>query len=455
MDNDYKNGKRVLIVDDDETSREAVSRVLTKVNYQVVGAESVEEAKRIIENTSVDLVITDLVMPRGDGMDVLKFAKEKDPSIGVIILTGYGTIENTVKAMKQGADNYLTKPINFEELRLVVRGIVEKQNLIAENLALKRRLDEKYSFHNLVGGTPQMQSIFDKIAQIAPSNANILIQGESGTGKGLIANAIHQNSFRKNGPFISLNCAALSEGVIESELFGHEKGAFTGAINQRRGKFELANGGTLFLDEVAEIPPSTQVKLLNVLEERTFSRVGGEKPISVDFRLIAATNKNLEKAVEAKEFREDLYYRLKVVTTSVPPLRERKEDIPMLISTFINQANQDNHKALKGISKEALEVLMRYHWPGNVRELKNTIESMVVLSTKDILEAFDIPPNIRHSAPDKAGLDIRVGMSLKDIERETIRRTLSEVGGARDKAAKMLDISVRTLYRKINEYGLS
>ena len=455
MDNVHKNGKQILIVDDDETSREAVSTILTKVNYQVVGAESVDQAKSILEDTEVDLVITDLVMPQGDGIEVLKYAKDNNPSIGVIILTGHGTIENTVKAMQHGADNYLTKPINFEELRLVVKGIVEKQDLIAENLALKKRLDEKYSFPNLVGKTHGMQVVFDKIVQVAPSNASILIQGESGTGKGLIANAIHQNSLRKNGPFISLNCAALSEGVLESELFGHEKGAFTGAVGQRKGKFELANNGTILLDEVGEVPLSTQVKLLNVLEERSFTRVGGEKEISVDFRLITATNKNLEEAVEAKQFREDFYYRLKVVTISVPPLRERKDDIPMLISTFINRSNQDNHKEIKGISKEASELLLRYYWPGNVRELQNAIESMVVLSSKDVLEPSDIPSNIVDSTPGKESLDIKVGMSLRDIERETIRRTLSEVGGARDKAAKMLDISVRTLYRKLNEYGLS
>jgi len=449
-----KSDKTVLVIDDEERSREAIAEFLRSSGYRVSCAGSFDQAMGLLSEAKFNVVVTDLVMPGGDGMGVLKHVKRADPSVGVILATGYGTVENAVSAMREGADHYLIKPINLKELRITVERIIERQTLLAENLALKRRLNDKYSLPNLIGNSAPIQNIIDKINQIAASTANILLAGESGTGKGVIANIIHQNSPRSDGPFVSLNCAALSEGVLESELFGHERGAFTGAVSQKKGRFELADGGTLFLDEVSEIPPTVQVKLLNVLEEREFMRVGGERRIRVDIRLIAATNKDLDGLVDERKFREDLYYRLQVVTIYIPSLRQRRDDIPLLASRFIEASSLTNNRKVKGISKEAMDVLMRYDWPGNVRELKNTVESMVILTTKDRLDVSDIPERIVKATGEKKDFEIRSGMSLQEIEREVILKTLRDSGYIRERAAEVLKISTRTLYRKIKEYDL-
>ena len=449
-----KRDKRVLVIDDEERSRDAMAEFLESSGYRVSCAESFDQAVGILADDRVNVVVTDLKMPNGDGMSVLKHVKEIDRSVGVILATGYGTVENAVSAMREGADHYLIKPINLKELRISVDRIIERQTLLAENLALKKRLNDKYSFPNLIGNSTSIQDIIDKINQIAASSANILLTGESGTGKGVVANIIHQNSPRHEGPFVSLNCAALSQGVLESELFGHERGAFSGAVSQKKGRFELADGGTLFLDEVSEIPAAVQVKLLNVLEEREFMRVGGEREIRVDIRLLAATNKDLERLVAEKKFRDDLYYRLQVVTMSIPPLRERREDIPLLVSHFIGESSHANDRSIDGISKEAMDMLIRYDWPGNVRELKNTVESMVILTTKDNLEVSDIPERTLRATGEKKDFEIRSGMSLQEIEREVICKTLKDNGYIRERTAEVLEISTRTLYRKIKEYGL-
>lgn len=449
-----KDDNTVLVIDDDESSREAIAQFLETSGYAVSCAGSFTQAMGILAQEGVKVVVTDLVMPNGDGMSVLKHVKGTDASVGVILATGYGTVENAVSAMREGADHYLIKPINLKELRITIERIIERQTLLAENLDLKKRLNDKYSIPNLIGNSIPIQDITDKINQIASSNANILLTGESGTGKGVVANIIHQNSPRHEGAFVSLNCAALSEGILESELFGHERGAFSGAVSQKKGRFELADGGTLFLDEVSEIPAAVQVKLLNVLEEREFMRVGGERQIRVDIRLIAATNKDLERLVTQNKFREDLYYRLQVVIMSIPPLRQRREDIPLLVSHFIGESSRSNNRKINGLSKEAMDMLTRYDWPGNVRELKNTVESMVILATADSLDVADIPERTLKATGEKIDFEIKSGMSLEEIEREAICKTLEDNDYVRERTAEILGISTRTLYRKIKEYSL-
>ncbi|MGD8717423.1 MAG: sigma-54 dependent transcriptional regulator [Candidatus Zixiibacteriota bacterium] len=448
-------GTSILVVDDHRAAAEGLAELLRADGYDTYVAFDVVAALKILEDEVVDVVIADMVIPGIDGLDFLMMGREKWPAVPFIILTGHGTIENAVEATRRGAYEYLLKPIDPERLARVVEKALEKRKLELENLELKSRLFEKYSFDRIIGRSKPMQEIYELITRIAPTNATVLIYGESGTGKELIADSVHYNSRRRDQPLVKLNCAALAEGVLESELFGHEKGAFTGAVKQHRGRFERADGGTLFLDEVSQIPLPTQVKLLRVLEDGVFQRVGGSENIQADVRLIAATNVPLEDVVAAGTFREDLYYRLKVVTVDVPPLRERAEDIPLLVNAFIREFNEKNHLAIEGVDDDVIWLFRAYQWPGNVRELRNVVESMAVMSRTHRLTREDIPPNVRRSVEEVKADGVRVGMKLADAERYLIEATLKEVGGNRTRAAKVLGIGLRTLQRKLKSYGVN
>jgi DNA-binding NtrC family response regulator len=371
------------------------------------------------------------------------------------MITAFSSIQTAIDAMKKGADDYLTKPVNIEELELILKKIWEKRLLILQNKELKQKLHDKYSFSGIIGNTPEIQLIFKTITEIAPTEATVLIYGETGTGKELIANAIHYNSDRKDKPFITLHCASLSEGVLESELFGHEKGAFTGAISQRRGRFELANGGSLFLDEVGEMNSHIQIKLLRVLETGKFERVGGEKTLESDVRIIAATNRDLEKEIKEGRFREDLYYRLNVINLKLPSLRERKEDIGLLIDNFLIKYSKKNRKNIKGITPQSAKLLYNYDWPGNVRELENTIERAVVMAKNEYVEPNNLPSNINVNTKKSRKETFRIpsGATMKEIEKKVILETLQTTNGSKSKAAKILDISTRKIEYKIKEWS--
>ena len=446
----------ILIIDDEANHATAMEEALGKFGSKILKATSGKEGLDLLDSKHVDVVITDLKLPDTNGLDVLLAAKQKHPDVEVIAVTGYPDIQTAVDAMQKGATTYLVKPVNLTELRTVVEKALQGQRLARRNLDLERQLDERFGFQGIIGTGPLMARIFEIVRQIAPTNVTVLITGESGTGKELLAKAIHNNSPRKNSNFVALSCAALSESLLESELFGHEKGAFTGAGAQRKGRFEYANHGTLFLDEVGDMPMPTQVKLLRVIEAREIMRVGSNETIRVDVRLLAATNQELEKLVKEGRFREDLYFRLNVVNITLPPLRDRREDIPLLMDAFIRDFNFMHGKRIGGITADARAVLSRYNWPGNVRELKNCIESMVVVSRHDMLDMDDLPGNIRSkelalAAPTVGTL---AGMSLEDAERELIRQTLALTRGNRQETAKILRIGERTLYRKLERYGL-
>jgi DNA-binding NtrC family response regulator len=444
----------ILVVDDHRASADGLAELLRADGFETFVAFDVVSGLSILEEQAVDVVIADLVIPGMDGLDFLMAVRERWPALPFVILTGHGTIESAVDATRRGAYEYLTKPIDPERLARVVEKALEKRKLELENIDLRTRLYEKYSFDRLIGRSKPMQEIYGLIARIAPTNATVLIYGESGSGKELIADSIHYNSRRRDGPLVKLNCAALAEGVLESELFGHEKGAFTGAVRRHRGRFEQADGGTLFLDEISEIPAATQVTLLRVLEDGVFRRVGGDEDVRADVRVIAATNERLEAAVAAGKFREDLYYRLKVVTIDVPPLRERAEDIPLLVNAFIREFNEKNHLDVEGVDDDVIWLFRAYGWPGNVRELRNVIESMAVMSRTNRLSREDIPPNVRRSVEEVKADGVRVGMKLADAERYLIEATLKEMGGNRTRAAKVLGIGLRTLQRKLKSYGV-
>ncbi|MFH1024867.1 MAG: sigma-54 dependent transcriptional regulator [Planctomycetota bacterium] len=445
----------ILVIDDEPAHAEAMAEGLERSGYAMATATGGTEALERLEKEDFDVVVTDLVLKEGDGMAVLREAKKRDPAIEVILVTAHGTVETAVRAMQEGAATYLTKPINLDELRTVVAKVIEKQSLVRTNEELRRELDRRYDFPGIIGNTPAMQRSFDIIHQVAGTNASILITGESGTGKELIARAIHLHSKRKNFPFVPLNCAALSEGVLESELFGHVKGSFTGAALDRKGRFEHANRGTLFLDEVGDMPLATQVKFLRVLEDGEVMKVGSNTAVTVDIRLIAATNQDLEAAIRAGKFREDLYFRLKVVTIPMSPLRERRGDIPFLVDHFVREFAKAHEKIIEGVSPAVRKLFNEYPWPGNVRELKNTVESMVLLTKDAILDKDDIPNEILSRPPSKEeSLGALAGISLAEAEKHLIRSTLALVNGKRAEAAKMLGIGERTLYRKIKEYDV-
>lgn len=441
--------KTILVVEDDSKVGESIRLLLKKKGYDLFLAPNGKEALSIFRQEAIDLVITDLVMPKMDGIELLGEVKRLRPETEVIVISAQGTIEKAVQAMKLGAFDFIEKPINPRVISLVVERALEKQTLVLQNRDLRSRLEDRFHLKNIIGRSEKMVKIFELIQHIAPYDSSVLIIGESGTGKELIANAIHYNSPRATLPFVKVSCASLSEGIIESELFGHEKGSFTGAIASRKGRFEMAHPGTLFLDEVEDIPHSTQIKLLRVLQEGEFERVGGNKTIRVNIRVIAASNRDLQEVVKNGLFREDLYYRLNVVNIKLPPLRERKEDIPFLVNFFIDRFNQKYKMKVKGISQRAMNLLMDYEWSGNVRELENTIESILVIHSPEVIDLQHLPPEIRESKEKPEVISIRVGTRLEEVEKELLIQTLKATRGNKRKAAELLGINVRTIHRKM------
>ena len=443
--------KVILIVEDDPTVGESLCLLFKKKGYDMLLASNGKEALHLFRQRVVDLVITDVVMPKMDGIELLVAIKGLRPETEVIVISAQGTIEKAVQAMKLGAFDFIEKPINPRVISLLVERALEKQTLILQNRDLRSRLEEKFHFKNIVGRSEKMVRVFELIRHIAPYDSSVLIIGESGTGKELIANAIHYNSPRASMPFIKVSCASLSEGIIESELFGHEKGAFTGAIASRKGRFELAHQGTLFLDEVEDIPPATQIKLLRVLQEGEFERVGGNRTIKVNLRIIAASNRDLQEAVKGGAFREDLYYRLNVVNIKLPPLRDRKDDIPFLANFFTEKYNKKYHLKVKGISQKAMNLLTDYEWTGNVRELENTIESVLVINSPGVIDVQHLSQEIRDFKERPEMIPIKIGTPLEEVEKEMLIQTLKATKGNKRKAARLLGINVRTIHRKIEE----
>lgn len=440
----------ILIVDDDIPSLKAMKKALVSEGHRILGATNGKDALEQIRHETIHLLLTDLRMPEIGGMKLIEIARKRNPDLSIVVITGFGSIESAVEAMKRGVDDYLTKPINITELRILVSNALKKQDLEIENRELRQELTVKYGFPEIIGHSVKMHQVTELVSRIAPTSATVLITGESGTGKELIARAIHKNSPRKDKTLLALNCSALSNTLIESELFGYERGAFTGAQEMRKGKFEICDGGTLFLDEIGELDSSTQVKLLRILEEKEFMRVGGTRMIKVDVRLVAATNRDLEKAVSEREFRKDLYYRLKVIEIKTPSLRERREDIPLLVEAFIKEFNKKYNRKIQGISPEAVNILLELDYPGNIRELKNLIESTVILSREERIGPLDLPvPTKERRDGNEEDINIHIGMTMEDVEREVIRQTLVKVEGNRTKAAAVLKIGLRTLQRKI------
>jgi two-component system response regulator HydG len=454
---------QVLVVDNDPGHAEAMADSLRSVGFACTIATGGREAISLLESTTFEIVVSDLKMPDVGGLEVLAKCKELQPDAELILVTGHGTIESAVEAMQRGAFNYLLKPLDLKQLRAVVENAARSQYLRRANAELHRRLDERFGFEGVIGNSPQMQDVITKLQRIAPTDATVLIQGDTGTGKELVAKAIHQNSPRKKRPFVALNCAALSEHILESELFGHIRGAFTDASADRQGKFEYADGGTLFLDEVGDMPIPTQIKLLRVLESHEITRVGSNQPIKVNVRILSATNRDLGKAIADGTFREDLYHRLKVVTINLPRLADRREDIPLLVDYFVKEHSRRHQKTVRGISTAARRRLLAFDWPGNVRQLRNVIESMVVVDIDEVLDLDDLPDELAPhdgetavaTAAGSDGLHQLVGKSMAEIERLFIEETLKITAGNREEAATMLGIGERTLYRKIKEYGLT
>ncbi|MCA9410504.1 MAG: sigma-54-dependent Fis family transcriptional regulator [Candidatus Omnitrophica bacterium] len=447
----------ILVVDDEKNAREGLAQALDgSFGKDAINVETAEDgmaAMRRLSEKAFDLMIADIKMPNLDGMELLKRSREKQPTLEVLMLTGHGTIEMAVEAMRLGAKDYLQKPVNLDELELVVRRILDQQKLLSENEYLRTKLREKNGYQELIGSSPAMKKLFEKIEQVAVTKATVLITGESGTGKELVAEAIHHLSPRKDQPLVKVNCSALNENLLESELFGHERGAFTGAIRQRKGRFELADKGTIFLDEIGELSLDVQVKLLRILEEKEFERVGGNQTIRVDTRLIFATNADLEEKVKEGAFREDFYFRLKVVTLHNPPLRERKEDVRPLAEYFVRQFSLENGKKPMEIEESAIEVMKNYDWPGNVRELRNLIEHMVLLRDDSPITATDLRDYLNVASPSE-GVSLPMGVPLADVEKEYILKTLEAHEGNRTRAAESLGIGRRTLIRKLADYGL-
>ncbi len=454
---------RVLIVDDDEAHAQAVAESLERIRCDCTVATSGRRGSTLIESENFDVVVTDMKMDEVDGLAILGKTKEELPDAEVIVVTGHGSINSAVTAMQHGAYTYLPKPIDINELRTAVEKASTRLRLIRRNVELSRRLDEKFGFEGVVGTSPQMQKVIESLKFLAPTDSTVLIQGASGTGKELVARALHQNSPRKSKPFVPLNISALPDSILESELFGHEPGAFTGALGKRIGKFEYANGGTLFLDEVGEMPTETQIKLLRVLEDRKITRLGANEEIQVNVRLVAATNADLKKLVETGKFRTDLFYRLTVVNIFLPPLRERRGDIPLLMEHFRSELSERTNKEVQGFSRQARQALMAYDWPGNIRQLRNAVERMLVLDIDGLLDVDDLPEDIAALGAETGdgrgfdaatGADTLIGKSLGEVEKYYIQRTLELTGGKREEAASMLGIGERTLYRKIKEFGL-
>jgi len=446
---------RIVVIDDEVNAATALETLLKEDGYEVACANDAKAGLGLIEQIDADVVLTDLRMPGMDGLELLKHIKQARPQTMVILMTAFGTVKNAVRAMKTGAEDYLAKPLDLEELEVVVERAIEKKHLLEETRILRERVAEKYRFENILGESPDMLHAFKAIRQVASSSASVLLLGESGTGKELFAQALHQASPRRNRPFIKVACAALPETLLESELFGHEKGSFTGAIATRPGRFEAADGGTLFLDEIGDISLTVQVKLLRFLEEREFERVGGNKTFKVDVRIVSATHRDLTKKIADGSFREDLYYRLNVVEIRIPALRERPADLPVLAQHFLKKYALQNAKDVRSFSDEAMSLLLRHPWPGNVRQLENAIERAVVLTEQPVLNVSHFPTlrgalePAEHPAP--SGITIP-GSSLALIEREAILRTVESVGGSTSRAAKILGISPRKIQYKLKDY---
>ena len=445
---------RILIVDDEANARSALAELLREEGYSVETAADGFKALPKLDEFAPDVVVTDLKMPGLDGLGLMHKALAQDADRAVIIMTAYGAIETAVAAMRAGAADYLSKPINFDELMLVVERALERRRLRQEAGLLRQRLTQRHRIPNIIGGSPVMQAVFDTVLQVAPSRASVLVTGESGTGKELVAAALHEHSSRASGPFVKLHCAALTETLLESELFGHERGAFTGALTRRDGRFQQADRGTLFLDEIGEISPSVQIKLLRFLQEHEFERVGGNQTIKVDVRIVAATNRNLRERIQQGLFREDLYYRLNVISIEMPSLRQRVSDIALLAQHFLAKYAHENRKTVTAFSDEAMDKLMRYPWPGNVRELENAIERAVITCRGETLRPEDIAVTLAPADTKKLASDYPAvpGTSLSDLERFAILKTLEHTGGSTSRAAEILGISPRKIQYKLQAY---
>lgn len=440
----------ILVIDDEENIRNGLVSNFEMEDYNVKTAKNGKEGLSLVAKGDIDLVVTDLKMDGISGEEVLRRITTETPGIPVIVLTGHGSIDAAVDAMKNGAYDFLTKPLNLDQLNMIAKRALENRELSLQHTMLKKELSDATSFDKMIGKSNEMRRLFELVKKAAPSRASVLITGESGVGKELVADAIHNLSPRKDKAFIKVHCAALSESLLESELFGHEKGSFTGADSMKKGRFELAHGGTIFLDEIGEINQTTQVKLLRVLQERKFERVGGEETIEVDVRVVAATNKNLEEEVKAGRFREDLYYRLNVVHLHVPPLRERKDDIPLLIDSFVKKFSGENGKQIKGFENRARQALYKYDWPGNIRQLQNCIESAVVMCSGSEISLEDLPPTISEFSGEE-NISVPMGISLEEAEKIIIRGNLAFNKGNKTKTAEILGIERKTLSKKIGE----
>ncbi|AEB08221.1 sigma-54-dependent transcriptional regulator [Desulfobacca acetoxidans] len=451
----------ILVVDDEKNYLLVMETLLAGAGYEVFTADSGETALELTRRNDLDLVVTDMKMPRMSGIELLEQLKQVYPDLPVIMMTAYGTVEKAVEAMKKGAFDYILKPFKNEEILLTIAKALELRHLLTENRRLRHDLEQRHRFDNIVGNSKAMQSIFAVVEKVAQTRATVLISGESGTGKELIARAIHHRSPRNQGPFISVNCGALTETLLESELFGHEKGAFTHAVAMRKGRFELAEGGTLFLDEVAEMSPGLQVKLLRVLQEMEFERVGGSRTIRVDVRVVAASNRDLKTEVGAGNFREDLFYRLNVVHLAIPPLRQRTDDIPLLVTHFMQKFARVNNRGDIRLDPEVMKILLRYPWPGNVRELENVIERAVILCSGDTITIADLPPNVAEAPETEFNIDLLVPQhiplpeALDTIEQLMIRRALNQSGYVQVRAAELLGITKSLLQYKLKKYQIT
>jgi len=451
----------ILLVDDEEPIREAMLLLLKAADYRITACASGQEALQTLANEQFDIIITDLFLPDITGIDILTKAKGLFPSLEVILITGHASAETAVRAMKEGAFDYITKPLNFEELRMILAKAVEKQRLLSENVYLKKQLRDKYEFSNIIGNSPAMQKVFTRISKVIKTDSTILILGDSGTGKELIAKAIHSNGPRRDKPFIAVHCGAIPENLLESELFGHTKGSFTGAIRDKIGKFEAANHGTIFLDEIATLPMHLQIKLLRVLQEQEVERIGSNRQIKLDVRIISATNVNLEEEVKKGNFRDDLFYRLNVIPVTLPPLRDRVEDILQLVRHFLAKYCKEMDRPLMSIAKEVLMALEIYKWPGNVRELENVVERTVALTEGDQIALDDLPTNITRAYSEQEEMPTRItsrGVDmvkvLSDIERKMIIDALSLADGVKARAAALLNLNRTTLVEKMRRLGM-
>ena len=452
-----KNRQTILVVDDDNAHRTMLRTLVGGWGYDIVEADDGSTAIEKVQDRPFDLILMDVRMLKVSGLEALERIKAFNPAIPVTIMTAYSSVETAIEALKKGAYDYLTKPLDFDKLRLTIERAMEHTRLKEENRLLKENLGKHFDMQNIIGRSPAMISLLETVAHVAPSEATVMITGESGTGKELIAGVIHHNSPRKDGPFVKINCAAITETLLESELFGHEKGAFTGADRRKEGRFYQANQGSIFLDEVSEMPLTMQVKLLRVLQERELTRVGGEKVIAVDVRVIAATNKDLVNLKNRGLFREDLYYRLNVVNLEIPPLTKRRDDIPLLAQHFLGIFVDKNKKKIKGFTPKAMDQLIRYDWPGNVRELMNAVERAVVLARTDYLDDHDfsiLQPLLQQSAPVPSEFDNIDNIPLEEVEKAAILRMLESVAGNKSEAARRLGITRKTLHKKLKQYGV-